>query len=82
MYFGIVNCQFSIHYMFSYEDRNFFLNASNRLVTGGFFVCTHPEANVIVKKLREDSIIEKKSRCYVVENKYYSLISDAVEYPI
>ena len=84
MYFDIVSCQFSIHYMFSSEDkvRNFLQNASNRLVTGGYFVCTHPDANVIVKKLREDSIIEKKSGCYVVENKYYSLISDTVEYPI
>ena len=42
--------------MFSSEDdmRNALYNASCRLVEGGFFILTIPDANVIVKRLREN----------------------------
>lgn len=81
MYFDISSCQFSMHYMFDTEAkvRNLLQNATNRLVEGGYFICTHPDANVIVKKLREDSKMDENR--YITENKYYSIISDTVQFP-
>ena len=72
-----------MHYMFSSEQkvRNFLQNASKKLLNGGYFVCTHPDANVIVKKLREDSVWDEPTNCWVSENKFYSLISDKKEFP-
>lgn len=77
------SCQFSMHYMFSSEEkvRNFLQNVSQRLLNGGYYVCTHPDANVIVKKLREDSFWDEQTKCWVSENKFYSLISSTKEFP-
>ncbi len=82
MYFDISSCQFSMHYMFDTEAkvRNFLQNATDRLVHGGYFICTHPDANVIVKKLRNASVTDEQGR-HVTENKYYSIISDTVDFP-
>lgn len=83
MYFDMASCQFSMHYMFSSEEkvRNFMQNVSQRLLNGGYFVCTHPDANVIVKKIKEDSFWDEKTQCWISENKFYSLISSTKEFP-
>eukprot|EP00696_Hemimastix_kukwesjijk_P019729 gnl/Hemi2/9096_TR3153_c0_g1_i1.p1 gnl/Hemi2/9096_TR3153_c0_g1~~gnl/Hemi2/9096_TR3153_c0_g1_i1.p1 ORF type:complete len:347 (-),score=43.44 gnl/Hemi2/9096_TR3153_c0_g1_i1:85-1125(-) len=54
LHFDLVSCQFALHYAFESEERARMLlrNASERLVSGGAFVATIPDANVIVKKLR------------------------------
>ena len=77
MFFDMVSCQFSMHYMFKSEEkvRNFLQNAANRLNNGGYFICTHPDCNVIVKKLRERHVKDSRGR-YVAENNFYSLIID------
>lgn len=68
--------------MFKSEEkvRNFLGNVSERLCSGGYFVCTHPDANVIVKKLRERNEMDSEGR-FFSENKYYSLISDTLNFP-
>lgn len=73
----MTSCQFSMHYMFKSEQnvRNFLQNVSQRLNKGGYFVCTHPDANVIMKKLRERHSIDEEKRFYT-GNKFYSLIID------
>jgi len=50
-----------MHYMFKSEEkvRNFLQNISQRLNNGGYFVCTHPDANVIMKKLRQRHEIDE-----------------------
>ena len=49
-HFDFVNCQFAIHYSFSSEAtaRMLLRNAASRLVTGGRFVGTVPNANLLV----------------------------------
>lgn len=83
MHFDITSCQFSMHYMFSSEMkvRNWLQNCTKRLLNGGYLVCTHPDANVIVKKLREDSYQDPEANAWVSENKFYSLIADTKSYP-
>lgn len=72
-----------MHYMFSSEDRvrNWLQNATKKILNGGYFVCTHPDANVIVKKLRDESFWDEETQCWISENKYYSLISSTKEFP-
>lgn len=66
MYFDMVSTQFSMHYMFKSEEkvRNFLQNVSQRLNKGGYFVCTHPDANVIMKKLRLRHEVDEQGRYY------------------
>lgn len=66
MYFDMVSTQFSMHYMFKSEEkvRNFLQNVSQRLNKGGFFVCTHPDANVIMKKLRQRNEVDEQGRFF------------------
>eukprot|EP00871_Galdieria_phlegrea_P001027 jgi/Galph1/1925/GphlegSOOS_G613.1 len=47
-YFNLVSCQFSFHYAFNDEKRlrQAFQNISERLLPGGFFIGTIPDANV------------------------------------
>lgn len=54
LWFDLVNCQFALHYAFSSEARVLTLlrNASDRLKNGGWFIGTVPNANWIVKKIR------------------------------
>eukprot|EP00300_Choanocystis_sp_HF-7_P026846 c30_g1_i1.p1 GENE.c30_g1_i1~~c30_g1_i1.p1 ORF type:complete len:447 (+),score=106.82 c30_g1_i1:43-1341(+) len=54
MYFDMVSCQFSFHYAFSSEERvrAALVNISERLMPGGYFICTTIDSNVLVKKLR------------------------------
>lgn len=85
MCFDIVSCQFSMHYMFTSEEkvRNFLQIAASRLVKGGYFVCTHPDADVIVKKLRskQTSFFDETTKCWISENDYYSIICETTEFP-
>lgn len=83
IYFDMASCQFSMHYMFLSEQkvRNWLQNATKKILNGGYFVCTHPDANVIVKKIREDSFWDEKTECWVSENRFYSLISSTKEFP-
>lgn len=83
MYFDMVSCQFSMHYMFSSEEkvRNLLSNISHRLLKGGYFIATHPDANVIIKKLRNDFFLDPATKCHVSENKFYSLIMEDMEFP-
>ncbi|KAH3705866.1 P-TEFb-cap methyltransferase Pcm1 [Pelomyxa schiedti] len=52
--FDVVSCQFALHYSFESEEkvRGLLCNVTTRLKPGGFFVGTIPDANVLVKKLR------------------------------
>jgi len=53
--FDICSCQFALHYSWSTEERarQALENVSSLLRPGGTFIGTMPDANVIVKKLRE-----------------------------
>ncbi|XP_010253752.1 PREDICTED: mRNA cap guanine-N7 methyltransferase 1 isoform X4 [Nelumbo nucifera] len=53
--FDICSCQFALHYSWSTETRarRALANVSALLRPGGIFIGTMPDANVIVKKLRE-----------------------------
>ena len=81
VYFDIVSCQFALHYMLKSEQtaRNFFENISRKLVKGGYFISTHPDANVIVQKLRKQGKQDEKGRTFV-KNDYYSIISPTTEF--
>lgn len=81
VYFDLVSCQFALHYMLKSEQttRNFFENISKKLVKGGYFISTHPDANVIVQKLRKKGKQDEKGR-YFVKNDYYSIISPDIKF--
>ena len=66
MYFDVVSIQFAMHYMFESEEkvRNFLQNVASRLNNGGYFICSHPDSNVIVKKLRERYEVDEQGRFY------------------
>ncbi|XP_057494580.1 mRNA cap guanine-N7 methyltransferase 1 [Actinidia eriantha] len=53
--FDIVSCQFAMHYSWSTEARarRALANVSALLRPGGMFIGTMPDANVIIKRLRE-----------------------------
>eukprot|EP01018_Ginkgo_biloba_P010759 Gb_30863 [translate_table: standard] len=53
--FDICSCQFALHYSWSTEERarRALANVSALLRPGGIFIGTMPDANVIVRKLRE-----------------------------
>jgi len=52
--FDIVSCQFALHYSFQSQDRALqaIRNIATHLRPGGYFVGTIPDANVLVRKLR------------------------------
>ncbi|XP_071724797.1 mRNA cap guanine-N(7) methyltransferase 1-like [Rutidosis leptorrhynchoides] len=53
--FDVISCQFALHYSWSTEARarRALANISALLRPGGTFIGTMPDANVIIKKLRE-----------------------------
>lgn len=73
-----------MHYMFQSETkvRNFLQNCTNKLVKGGYLVLSHPDANVIVRKLRDDqaSYFDENLKCWVIDNKYYSIVCDRKDF--
>jgi len=66
--FDVVSCQFAVHYAF--EDRKkvrrLLLNVSKRLKPGGVFIGTLPDANVLVRKLRNAQGLEFGNDLYRV----------------
>ncbi|MBA0728201.1 hypothetical protein Golax_001123 [Gossypium laxum] len=58
--FDICSCQFAMHYSWSTEARarRALANVSALLRPGGTFIGTMPDANVIVKKLREGLVLQ------------------------
>eukprot|EP00268_Persea_americana_P017392 TRINITY_DN18380_c0_g2_i3.p1 TRINITY_DN18380_c0_g2~~TRINITY_DN18380_c0_g2_i3.p1 ORF type:complete len:227 (-),score=38.85 TRINITY_DN18380_c0_g2_i3:1391-2071(-) len=57
--FDICSCQFALHYSWSTEARarRALANVSALLRPGGTFIGTMPDANVIIKKLREGTCL-------------------------
>ncbi|KAL0484373.1 mRNA (guanine-N7-)-methyltransferase [Acrasis kona] len=90
--FDSVSCQFALHYSFETEQqaRQLMLNATEKLKSGGYFVCTVPDAYVLVKKLRsvESLTIQNKivKACFktkkfteVFGNQYSFELLDAID---
>ena len=71
--FNVVSSQMSFHYLWGSEHnvRNFFLNVTSRLEPGGYFIGTVPDANILVKKLRHQSLIEEN---LTIEGKTYDKV--------
>ncbi|KAI5075436.1 hypothetical protein GOP47_0009512 [Adiantum capillus-veneris] len=67
--FDICSCQFALHYSWASEEeaRAALQNASAVLNPGGYFIGTMPDANVIVRKLRETDGLEFGNACYNVK---------------
>lgn len=68
-WFDCVSCQFALHYSFETETRarDFLFNVSERLKPGGHFIATFPNAEILVKKLRESqSLIAVKNNICTV----------------
>ncbi|KAK6934370.1 mRNA (guanine-N(7))-methyltransferase domain [Dillenia turbinata] len=64
--FDIISCQFAMHYSWSTEARarRALANVSALLRPGGIFIGTMPDANVIIKKLREADGLEFGNSVY------------------
>lgn len=82
LYFDLISMQFCMHYMFDSEESalNLFSNISQRLKNKGLFLCTIPDANVIVKRFREKGRWDQNSQTFVVDNKYYSMTMDELTF--
>lgn len=68
MMFDVVSCQFAIHYAFENEERvrKLLHNVAHRLKSGGFFIGTTVDANVLVRKLRAVNELEISNTVYQV----------------
>uniref|UniRef100_A0A7N0TC30 mRNA cap guanine-N(7) methyltransferase n=1 Tax=Kalanchoe fedtschenkoi TaxID=63787 RepID=A0A7N0TC30_KALFE len=66
--FDICSCQFAMHYSWSNEARarRALANVSALLRPGGTFIGTMPDANVIIKKLREAEGLEISNSVYSI----------------
>ncbi|KAJ1267539.1 hypothetical protein BS78_07G064300 [Paspalum vaginatum] len=64
--FDICSCQFALHYSWSTEARarQALANVSALLRPGGIFIGTMPDANVIIKRLRESEGLEFGNSVY------------------
>ncbi|KAL1529363.1 hypothetical protein AB1Y20_000315 [Prymnesium parvum] len=69
MHFNLVSCQFALHYSFGTEARatQLLRNVASRLLPGGFFVATLPDANVLVRRLREAKELKYGNSIYSVQ---------------
>jgi mRNA (guanine-N7-)-methyltransferase len=83
MYFDLISSQFAFHYMFDSEEsvRNALETISTKLCKGGYFICTIPDACVIVKRLRELGRKAANSRDIFIGNDYYSIKCSTTEFP-
>jgi len=84
--FDIVSCQMSMHYVFNSElsVRTFLNIVTARLVPGGFFIGTIPDANVLVKKLRASKESKEKDgrkRMFTFGNSFYSAMIPQKKFP-
>ncbi|WOL04538.1 mRNA cap guanine-N7 methyltransferase 1-like [Canna indica] len=66
--FDICSCQFALHYSWSTEERarQALANISALLRPGGIFIGTMPDANVIIKRLREAEGLEFGNSVYSI----------------
>jgi SAM-dependent methyltransferase len=66
--FDVCSCQFALHYSWVSEQRARLAlrNAASVLKPGGFFIGTLPDANVLVRKLRDSPGLEFGNSCYSV----------------
>ncbi|KAL5221757.1 hypothetical protein ABZP36_026470 [Zizania latifolia] len=66
--FDICSCQFALHYSWSTEARarQALANVSALLRPGGIFIGTMPDANVIIKRLRETDGMEFGNSVYLI----------------
>ncbi|KAG6515919.1 hypothetical protein ZIOFF_026365 [Zingiber officinale] len=84
--FDICSCQFALHYSWSTEvrARQALANVSALLRPGGIFIGTMPDANVIVKRLREDQLdVQYASLNFLLQHSYLTKLcmQDAVDCP-
>ncbi|KAJ3159971.1 mRNA cap guanine-N7 methyltransferase [Geranomyces michiganensis] len=90
--FDLVSCQFALHYSFETEDkaRIGLTNITKNLKPGGMFIGTIPDANWIVKKLRNaegltfgNSVLtikfEQKDTYPEFGHKYWFELKDAID---
>ena len=61
--------------MFGNEEsaRNFFRNATKKLVPGGLMALTFPDHKVIMDRFEKSSNFDEKSQTYTIGNKFYSI---------
>ncbi|KAH7288300.1 hypothetical protein KP509_31G021200 [Ceratopteris richardii] len=72
--FDVCSCQFAMHYSWANEEkaRIALQNVAAVLKPGGYFIGTMPDANVIVRKLRETDGLEFGNSCYnILFDDYY-----------
>jgi len=84
--FDIVSCQMSMHYIFHSEEsvRCFLKIVTSRLVPGGYFIGTIPDANVLVKKVRATKLttdLQGNKRMFTFGNGFYSAIIPQKRFP-
>ncbi|BBN13848.1 mRNA (guanine-N7-)-methyltransferase [Marchantia polymorpha subsp. ruderalis] len=67
--FDVCSCQFALHYSWSTEERarQTLHNVTTMLLPGGMFIGTMPDANVIVRKLRDADGLEFGNSVYKIE---------------
>jgi len=53
---------------------------TKKLVKGGYFICTIPDANVMVKRMRERGKKVSETE-YVLGNEFYSVRFESLEFP-
>lgn len=82
VYFDLVSSQFVIHYMFSRERyvENLFNNISKRLLKNGYFICTIPDADVMVKRIRAKGVKNENGEV-VLGNQFYSIKFRSDKFP-
>jgi len=82
IYFDIVSSQFVIHYLFASEKsaENLMNNISKKLCQGGYFICSIPDSDVIVKRIRT---LGKKTSTgeIVLGNEFYSIKFQSDKFP-
>jgi len=91
--FDIVSCQMAMHYVFENEARvrSFLRNVCSRLEPGGYFIGTIPDAQSLVRHLRESEGLSFGNKFYSVHfvqrefpkehpvgNKVYFHLQDAI----
>lgn len=83
LYFDLISCQFSLHYMFYSKEsvQNLFRNLTYKLVNQGYVIMTIPDANVIVKRFRKNGKQFGVGGDFVVGNKFYSMKIDTLDFP-
>ncbi|KAK6132748.1 hypothetical protein DH2020_033553 [Rehmannia glutinosa] len=81
--FDVCSCQFAMHYSWSTEARarRALANVSALLRPGGIFIGTMPDANVIVKKLREAEGLQFGNSVYWIRFDEEFENKDAVDCP-